>query len=77
MLYSGNISGPNAEEDLHRLWHLRHENFVSVDEIITFENSFYIISQRPQISLDHVIASTATPYEPEFGILTFIDSERY
>jgi hypothetical protein len=29
MPYSGNISGPNAEENLHRLWHLRHKNLIS------------------------------------------------
>ena len=46
---------PNVEEDLYRIQQLRHENFVSVYEIFAFESSFYIISERMQVSLDYVV----------------------
>jgi hypothetical protein len=58
---------PNVEEDLYRIQQLRHENFVSVYEIFAFESSFYIISERMQISLDHVVASPAYPDESELA----------
>lgn len=58
---------PNGEEDLYRIQQLRHENFVSVYEIFAFESSFYIISERMQISLDHVVASPAYPDESELA----------
>ena len=58
---------PNVEEDLYRIQQLRHENFISVYEIFAFESSFYIISERMQISLDHVVASPAYPDESELA----------
>jgi hypothetical protein len=58
---------PNVEEDLYRIQQLRHENFVSVYEIFAFESSFHIISERMQISLDHVVASPAYPDESELA----------
>jgi hypothetical protein len=58
---------PNVEEDLYRIQQLRHENFVSVYEIFAFESSFFIISERMQISLDHVVASPAYPDESELA----------
>jgi hypothetical protein len=62
---------PNVEKDLDRIQQLRHENFVSVHEIFAFESSFYIISERMQISLDHVVASPAYPDESELASIVW------
>jgi hypothetical protein len=66
---------PNVEEDVYEiqqlLQQLRHENFVSVYEIFAFESSFYITSERMQISLDHVVASPAYPDESELASIVW------
>jgi len=61
------ISGPNAEKDIYRLRLLRYKNLLSVYEIFNFEDSFYIISERMRISLEHVVASPAYPDEAELA----------
>ena len=61
------ISGPNAEEDIYRIRLLCHRNLLSVHEIFNFEDSSYIVSERMQISLEHVVASPAYPDEAEMA----------
>ena len=46
---------------------LCHENLLTVHEIFDFGSSFYIVSGRMHITLDHVIASPAYPKEAELA----------
>ena len=55
------ISNSNAEKDLYQMRKLCHENLLTVHEIFDFDSSFYIVSERMHITLDHVIASPAYP----------------
>jgi hypothetical protein len=55
------ISNSNAEKDLYQMRKLCHENLLTVHEI--FDSSFYVVSERMHITLDHVIASPACPKE--------------
>jgi hypothetical protein len=61
------ISEFNIEADFDKFRYLRYKNFISIDEIFTFKNSFSIIFMRMQISLDHVIASLAYPNKPKLA----------
>lgn len=44
---------PNGEEKLRILQQLRHRNIVSVLEVFSFEESFYVMFEHMPISLDH------------------------
>ena len=49
------FSGPSREEKLYMLRQLKHENLLSPEEIFSFEDSFYVISEYTAISLEGVI----------------------
>jgi hypothetical protein len=49
------ISGPNGEKKLYTLRQLKHENLLRPEEILSFKDSFYIISEYTAISLEEVI----------------------
>jgi hypothetical protein len=55
----------NAEEGIEQLRRLRHENILAVSETFAFEQIFYILSERLQISLDDDVASPKYPKERE------------
>jgi hypothetical protein len=47
------ISNSNTEKDLYQMRKLCHENLLTVHEIFDFDSSFYIVSERMHITLDH------------------------
>ncbi|KAK0628282.1 hypothetical protein B0T17DRAFT_596903 [Bombardia bombarda] len=49
------FSGSSREKKLYMLRQLKHENLLSPEEIFSFENSFYVISEYTAISLEGFI----------------------
>ncbi len=63
------FSGPDSHEKLHMLHHIRHDNFVAVLESFSFEESFYVILERMDISLVQIVASPPYPGEQELAAI--------
>ncbi len=63
------FSGSDSHEKLHMLHHIRHDNFVAVLESFSFEESFYVILERMNISLVQIVASPSYPGEQELATI--------
>jgi hypothetical protein len=49
------VSGPDGEKKRYTLRQLKYNNLLRPEEIFSFEDSFYIISEYAAISLEEVI----------------------
>ncbi len=63
------FSGPDSHEKLHMLHHIRHDNFVAVLESFSFEEFFYVILERMNISLVQIVASSSYLDEQELAAI--------
>lgn len=50
------ISGPDAEQKLHMLSRIHHENFLHFYEIFAFEGIFYTISEHMAVSCEDLVS---------------------
>ncbi|KAJ0137444.1 hypothetical protein HZ326_19564 [Fusarium oxysporum f. sp. albedinis] len=72
-----NVSGPNREKMLYTLSQLKHENLLRPEEILSFEDSFYIISEYTAISLEEVIVVRPNEVQLAAIIYQVLDAVRY
>ncbi len=63
------FSRPDSHEKLHMLHHIRHDNFVAVLESFSFEEFFYVILERMNISLVQIVASSLYLDEQELAAI--------
>ncbi len=59
----------DSHEKLHMLHHIWHNNFVAVLESFSFKKFFYVILERMNISLVHIIASSFYLDEQELTVI--------
>jgi hypothetical protein len=62
-----NFSGPDAEEKVHMLQKVRHENFVAFLEYFNFDGCHHIILERMDITAIVFAKSSVYPTEPQLA----------
>jgi hypothetical protein len=63
------FSEPDSYQKVRMLYQIRHDNFVTVLESFSFEETFYVVLERMAITLDQIVVSPPYPSEQELAAI--------